>query len=165
MDKEGFGMYGKMSIDEENEIPLRDDFIKFPDQPDTPPRLIASRCKACGDIAFPSKKLCGMCESNSLEDYYLSSHAKVHTYTVVYQSGLPGVSVPYVLVVVKFPDDDHLLVAGQLTGIEPENVKVGMEVETIIDVVRTGLLGLLVGRTRNVVGYKFRPVKNGQDLE
>ena len=160
MNKSEIGKYGKMRINSQNEIPLRKGIIKFPDNNYEPPRLIASKCISCGDISFPSKILCGKCNSEILEEYLLSHTAEIHTYTIIYQGGLPGVQIPNILVVVKFPDDDELLVAGQMIDAKPEDIKIGLKVETVVDVVRAGLLGLLSGRPRNVVGYKFRLISN-----
>lgn len=154
------GKYGKMGVDDRYEIPLRKGLIKFPENKNDPPRLIASECVSCGDISFPSKILCGKCNSIILREYLLSSTAEIHTYTVIYQGGLPGVQTPNILVVVKFPDDEELLVAGQMVDADPEDIKIGLKVETIVDVVRAGLLGLLSGKPKNVVGYKFRLVNN-----
>lgn len=160
MAQENYGLYGKMSLDETEDIPLRKGIIRFPSTPEEAPNLIASRCKVCGDISFPPKLLCGKCEGGDMEEYLLNNRATVYSYTVIYQGGLPGVDIPYALVIVKFSDDDELLIAGQMTGTDPEDVKIGMEVETVIDTVRLGLMGLLSGRIRSVLGYKFRPVKN-----
>ena len=153
------GKYGKMKLEpEKGEIPLREGILKFPSSPEDEPHLIASKCKSCGDIAFPPKVFCGKCEGEETEEFLLSNRAKVYTYTIVHQMGIPGIEVPYALVIVKFPEDEELLIAGQITGCKPEEVKIGMEVETVIDKVRSGILGLLTGENRDVIGYKFRPV-------
>ena len=143
---------------EEGEIPLREGILKFPSSPEEEPHIIASRCRSCGDIAFPPKVFCGKCECEELEEILLSNVGKVYTYTVVRQMGIPGIDVPYILVVVKFPEDDELLIAGQMTGCNLEEVRIGMDVETIIDKVRSGLPNMMTGESRDVIGYKFRPV-------
>lgn len=157
---EDYGPYGKLRLnEEEGDILIREGVLKFPSSPDEPPRLIASRCTKCGDISFPPKWMCGKCDSEEVEEYLLSNRGHIYTFTIVNQLGIPGIEVPYVLAIVKVPDDDELMIAGQLTGCEPEEAKIGMEVETVIEKVRAGMLGMLMGRPRDVIGYKFRPVK------
>lgn len=154
------GPYGKLSIDEETgEIPLREGILKFPSKPGEPAQIIGSKCKKCGDISFPPKWMCGKCDSDEMEEHPLSPRGKVYTYTIVHQMGTPGIEVPYALVLVKVPDDKELLIAGQLQDAKMEDVKIGMEVEVIFGKVRSGMLGLLMGQQRDVIGYKFRPVK------
>jgi uncharacterized OB-fold protein len=154
------GPYGHLSIlEDEGEIPLREGILKFPTKPGEPARIIASKCKKCGDISFPQKLYCGICDGEEMEEHVLSPRGKVYTYTVVHQMGTPGVEVPYALVLVKVPEDDKLLIAGQLTGVKMEDVKIGMDVEIIFGKCRMGMLGLLAGQPQDVIGYLFRPVR------
>lgn len=148
------GSFGKMKLEpEKGEIPLRKGILRFPSSPEEEPHLVASKCKSCGDIAFPPKTFCGKCEGEEVEEMLLGNKANVYSYTTVYQMGVPGVEVPHTIAIVKFPEDDELLVAGQMTDCAPEEVKVGMEVETVIDKVRSGKMP-----GTDVIGYKFRPV-------
>ena len=45
-------------------------------------RLIGSKCKDCGQIWWPARKVCGKCNSRNMEDYALSHTGKllVHHY-------------------------------------------------------------------------------------
>jgi len=147
------GLYGRLGLGE-GEIPLRDGILRFPSSPKEKPHLIASKCKSCGDISFPPKIFCGKCEGQDVEMISLSNRGKIYSYTVVRQMAIPGIEVPYVLAIVKLPDDPELLIATQIADCEPEDVSIGMEVEMIIDKVRTGLTS-----GKDVIGYKFRPVK------
>ena len=147
------GAYGRLGL-EEGEILLREGILRFPPSREEVPHLIASRCKSCGDISFPPKIFCGKCEGEDIEMIPLSNKAKIYSYTIVRQMAMPGVEVPYVLAIVKVPEDPQLLIATQIAGCEPEDVKIGMDVEMLIDKVRTGLAS-----GKDVIGYKFRPIK------
>lgn len=139
----------------EGEILLREGLIKFPEGPGDSPKLIGSKCSQCGDIAFPKKYLCGKCDSASLEEILLGPRAKLYTYTVVRQ-GVPGLNSPYILAHVKFPEDDELMVMAQMRDCPFEEVKIGMDLELVIDQVRVSMEGL------KVIGYVFRPEREGE---
>lgn len=98
-------------------------------------RLLASRCKKCGTLAFPKKSFCANpdCEKKreNVEEIRLSKTGKVYSYTV--QKYTPPEPFrmepkqPYALGMVDFPEG--LRVWGIFT--RKENLKIGMEVETV----------------------------------
>ncbi len=147
-------MKHKMKL-EDGEVLLREGLLKFPEGPGDSPRLIGSRCTACGDVAFPRKYLCGKCASDCLEEVLLGPEAELHSYTIVRQA-TPLFEVPYILGIVKFPEDDELLVLGQLRDCPEDKVKIGMRLELIIDQVRMSMEG------DKVIGYVFRPLESGE---
>src|ERR1700750_1375277 len=90
-----------------------------------PPRLLASRCGACGAKAFPARTFCPACRAvDGLAETELGVHGRVCTFTVVRQAP-PGVEVPYVLAQIDLPADDVRLMA-TVVGVEPEDVVIGM---------------------------------------
>jgi uncharacterized protein len=103
--------------------------------PSDDPRLLVSRCKKCGTIAFPKKSFCPNpdCEKKreNIEDIRLSKKGKVYSYTCqIYQPPAPfrmEPFEPYALGMVDFPEG--LRVWGMFT--RKENLKIGMEVETV----------------------------------
>ena len=85
------GRFGKMKLEpEKGEIPLRKGILRFPSSPEEEPHLVASKCKSCGDIAFPPKTFCGKCESEEVEEVVLSNKAKVYSYTNRLPNGCTG---------------------------------------------------------------------------
>jgi uncharacterized protein len=143
----------KMKL-EPGEVLIREGLVQFPSSEEEKPRLIASRCPKCGDFAFPPKELCGKCDCTSLEKALLSSRGKVYSHTVVRQA-IFGYELPKVVAMVKMPEDDTLLIIGQVKDCSEKEIRVGMEVETIIDQLYTSLSG------QKVVGWAFRPVEKG----
>jgi len=144
----------KMQL-EEGEILLREGLIKFPSSPNEKPQIIASRCKKCKDIAFPGKERCGKCDGTEMEEVLLSNKGKIYSYTIVRQA-IPGYQVPNILGVVKVPEDDTLMIITQIKDCSIEDVRCGMEVETIIAELYTNMKG------QKIIGYAFRPVKEGE---
>jgi uncharacterized OB-fold protein len=53
----------------------------------------------------------------------------VYSYTVNHQRWLPGLEVPYAVVLVEFPAHPGVRVAGRLRGCPPDDVAIGTEVE------------------------------------
>ncbi len=141
----------KMKL-EEGEVLIREGLVEFPATPEDKPRLVASKCPKCGDVAFPPKELCGICDATELEKALLSNRGTVFSHTVVRQAVF-GYELPKVVAMIKMPEDDTLMIIGQVHDCTEDEIKVGMEVETIIGQIYTSLLGL------KVIGWAFKPVK------
>ncbi|MBC2716314.1 MAG: hypothetical protein HF978_13475 [Desulfobacteraceae bacterium] len=136
---------------EENEMWVRENLLKLPETPDESPRLIAGKCESCGDVSFPQKERCGVCSCKNINQIYLSRTAKIYSYTIVHRS-VPGYQLPNIVAMLKFKEDDSLLVISQIKNIAPEDVKSGMEVELIIDKLSDNFM-----TGKKVIGYAFQP--------
>jgi len=134
----------------EERVLLREGILTEAHGDDGKPRLIASCCRRCGDVAFPRKFLCGKCEGAELDEVMLGPRGTVHTYTVV-RVAPPGYHVPYPLAMVKFAEDEELTVLGQL-NCPPDQVKMGMEVELHFGPIYVNRSG------SEVMCYGFKPV-------
>ncbi|RLF03845.1 MAG: transcriptional regulator [Thermoprotei archaeon] len=116
-------------------------------------RLIGSRCKSCGSTFFPPKAACKKCGSRDLEEIELPKRGKIITYTVV-RSPPRGFEylVPYVIAIVELEDGTRVLT--QITDVNPEEVKTGMQVEAVFrklkEQSRSGIIEY---------GIKFRPIR------
>jgi uncharacterized OB-fold protein len=110
--------------------------------------LVGSRCGACDACFFPPRQVCSRCLAESLEPAALSTRGTVHTYTVVHQAA-PEFEVPYALGYVDLPEGVRVL--GQITGVAPEAVCIGMEVELSLEPFGENDEG------QEVIGYRFRP--------
>ncbi len=91
-------------------------------------RLLAQRCAACGAESFPPRGMCRACRSRATEAVQISGPGHIYSLTVNYQRWLPGLDVPYALVLVEFPDHPGVRVMGRLRGCPPEDARIGMEV-------------------------------------
>ena len=93
-------------------------------------RLLAERCTACGAESFPPRGICRRCRSRETEPAEITGRGEVYSFTVNYQKWLPDLEVPYAIVLVEFPAHPGVRVAGRLRGCGPEDVRIGMPVET-----------------------------------
>jgi len=114
-----------------------------------PPRLLGSRCGACGTTTFPPRGFCPACRAaEGLQRVELAAKGRVHSYTVVRQAP-PGVEVPYVLAWVDLPSDQVRLMS-KVVGIAPEEVVLDLPVELELAPFGTADDGA------DLMGYRFR---------
>jgi uncharacterized OB-fold protein len=123
------------------------------------PRLIGGRCKSCGDHFFPKVSICRnpYCKKTEpVEEVLLSRRGTLYTFTVNhYKPPVPYHSpdpfVPYANGIVEFPEG--LMVQGQIaSGYDEKNLKVGSEMELILDKLYDDEKG------NEVITWKFKPV-------
>ena len=90
--------------------------------------LMASRCKNCGKLLVPPRPVCPSCYSSQMEWVRLSGRGKIRTYTVIHVAPPEFVDkIPYIVAIVEL--EEGVKLPGMMTGIKPEEVQVGMEVE------------------------------------
>lgn len=105
------------------------------DCPSDDPRLLVSRCRKCGTIAFPKRPFCTNPDCakkrENVEEVRLGKRGKVYSYSCqIYQPPAPfrmEPFEPYALGMVDFPEG--LRVWGMFT--RKDNLEIGMEVETV----------------------------------
>jgi uncharacterized OB-fold protein len=59
----------------------------------------------------------------------ITSRGRIYSLTVNYQRWLPGLEVPYAIVLVEWDDHPGVRVVGRLRGCAPEEAAIGMEVD------------------------------------
>jgi hypothetical protein len=92
-------------------------------------RLVVERCAACGAAMFPPRGMCRMCRGREMLAAEVTGPGRVYSYTVNYQRWLPGLEVPYAIVLVEFDEFPGVRVTGRLRGCPPEAAAIGMTVE------------------------------------
>jgi hypothetical protein len=119
--------------------------------------LLGTHCKSCGDYFFPKTFTCHdpKCKTKDIEDVKLNRKGKVTSYSVMaYPPPPPYIApanyVPIPVVAVELPEGINII--GMMEGCEPKNVKIGMEVETVISVLYTD------ENKDDILGWKFKPV-------
>ncbi|MDF2955247.1 MAG: OB-fold protein [Candidatus Alkanophagales archaeon MCA70_species_2] len=115
-------------------------------------RLVGFKCKSCGEINLPRRRICRKCRKPSeFEEVKLSRKGSLYTFTIV-EYGPPGLERKYAVGVAELKEGVRLI--GRLTDCKPEDVKVGMPVELVLRKVieRGGLVEY---------GYAFRPLRGG----
>jgi uncharacterized OB-fold protein len=140
---------------EENEVLLRKGLFVFPEDEKGTPHLIGGKCKNCGDICFPKRLLCDMCDSEEpMEEILIGEKGILDTYAVV-RVGYPGYDLPYIMANVTLPEGKDLQVVAQLEDCEPEEVRIGMSLA-----LTTGKIKTDISTGKDVIAYKYRPVRD-----
>ena len=123
--------------------------------PDGESHLIGSKCRACGEIYFPKKdsNWCVHCNKKEMEDITLSNRGKIGSFAIVMIPPAGGFyigQVPYTYGSVDLPEG--VRVETQFTETDPENIKVGMDAELVIDKLGNDEEG------NEVLTFRFKPV-------
>jgi uncharacterized OB-fold protein len=136
------------------QVPIAPEYFSVPDEgaEDRRPRLLGSRCPACGEHFYPRRLVCAKCLHEGCEDVVLSPTGTLWTYTYVHVPlfakkdakvdayGVGQVDLP------EGPRIQAILVGG------PDDFEIGMALELDTETLRQDDEG------NDVVIYRFRPV-------
>ena len=127
--------------------------------PSDEPRLIGSRCQACGVMTFPQQPDCPRCAGDAMEEALFERRGTLWTFTT--QEFVPksppyarvesaDTFVPYAVGYVEFAGQAK--VEGRVDVADLSTLRIGMEMEVVVIT--------LVDRPdgTEVVTYAFRPV-------
>ena len=145
-----------MSGAEKKQIPIKEGLFTWPSED---PRLIGSKCKNCGEITFPAQNSCPNCCLEDVENIHLSNKGKLWTWTVqgffpksppYAGPDTPETFVPFGVGYIELADE--VKVESRLTENDPEKLKIGMDMELVIERFREDEEG------NDVMIFAFRPV-------
>ena len=120
------------------------------DWPSEKPSLIGNRCKLCGKVFFPRRFICPDCfEEGTLQVVHLGRRGKLYTFCIL-ERGPLGFDAPYAVGYIDLPEG--LRIYSILTETSTERLKIGMEMELVIEKIRIDSEG------NEIIGYKFKPV-------
>ena len=105
------------------------------------PRLLGTRCKACGNYFFPKEtSYCRNpgCASTEFEEVQLSSRGKLWSYTnncyaPPAQYVVKEPFQPYALAAVELERDGMVVLGQVVAGVGIEQLKAGMEMQLVLD--------------------------------
>ena len=135
-------------------VAIEEGFFRIPDDPAEPPRLLGSRCPACGEVFFPRRLVCAKCLYEGTEDTELSTSGTIYTWTYCHVPlfGKKDADVTgYGVAQVDLPEGPR--VQSILSG-EREQFSIGMTVELDLETLRQNSNG------DDVVIYRFRPLRD-----
>jgi len=117
------------------------------------PQLIGGKCPSCGEVVFPKSQVCPNCQEENIEEIKLGPRGKIYSITVVMQQPRPYYRgpVPYGLGFVELPEG--VRVETLFTDCDPEGLKIGDEVELVIEKLYDDDEG------NELISYKFRPIE------
>lgn len=142
-----------MVVNKKRKIPVREGLFITSSPADGKPRLVGGKCFSCGEVIFPKLEICPNCQEEKIEEIILSRRGKIYSYTVVMQQPRPYYKgpVPYGLGFVELPEG--VRIETLFANCDPEALKIGDEVELIIDKLYDDDEG------NELITYKFEPIK------
>jgi uncharacterized OB-fold protein len=91
------------------------------------------RCNACKYFIHPPSVLCPKCHSKDLGVEAVSGQGEVHTFSINYQAWMPGLELPFVLAVVRLPEQADLRITTNIVNCAPDDVTFGMPVQVLFE--------------------------------
>lgn len=133
--------------------PIAEGLFTFPSDD---PRLIGSRCVACGIVTFPAQESCARCPSTEMKERLLPRRGRLWAWTTQefpppsppYAGPADAAFVPYGVGYVELADE--VKVETRLT--RADGLQIGMEMELVLVPFRTDADG------SEVITFAFRPV-------
>jgi uncharacterized OB-fold protein len=113
--------------------------------------LRIQRCGSCGVLRHPPGPMCPRCHGTSHDYVVASGRGEVFSYVVHHHPPVPGRTAPFVVAVVQLPEG--VRIAGNVLGVPPEQVQIGMPVEVVFERADAGL-----------VLPQWRPASDGTDV-
>ena len=124
------------------------------DQNGKGPRLIGSKCAECGDVVFPRRILCSVCDSQEpMKEVFIGERGILHTYTITRMDFL-GIKAPYIMGVVKLPEADDLYAIVMIEDCAVDEAKIDMPLSLTIGEIRTDAF-----TGKKIIAHKYRPVR------
>ena len=137
----------------ENQRMVMEGIIEFPSRAGEPPHLSGNKCSSCGKVFFPKRVICPDCfTEDTLTEFGLGPEGKIYTYTIINYPPPVGIEAPYAYGYVDLVNS-NMRVFSLFTECDPEKLKIGMDVELVIEKIRTDKDGT------EIIGYKFKPVQ------
>jgi uncharacterized OB-fold protein len=125
------------ALSREARVPIQAGLFTWPSER---PQLVASRCKACGELSFPSQASCPCCTGRDCEDVLLSRRGKLWTFTIMhFPPPVPPFEgpadretfVPFGVGYVEL--EEGIRIEARLTENDPEKLSIGMEMELVLE--------------------------------
>jgi uncharacterized protein len=88
--------------------------------------LRIQRCGACGALRHPPGPVCLACGAAKPDYVVAAGTGEVYSYVVHHHPPVPGRGVPFVVALVQLPEGVRMV--GELLGVSPEKVRIGLPV-------------------------------------
>lgn len=90
-------------------------------------RLEAAKCKGCGKVVYPARRICPGCRGTAFEPTRLSRSGKIVTATVLHVASDDfAMETPFPVAVIETPEGARLM--AQVADAEPDRIVPGTEV-------------------------------------
>jgi uncharacterized OB-fold protein len=93
--------------------------------------LRIQRCSSCGALRHPPGPMCPDCGDPQAGEYVVASGTgKIYSYVVHHHPPVPGKKAPFIVALVELAEGVRVL--GELRGITPDQVRIGMAVRSAL---------------------------------
>ena len=95
--------------------------------------LTLQQCRRCKHVQHPPEDVCESCQSFDLGGFASTGEGRVESVAVVTQAVHPALAdqVPYAIVLVSVADAPGILIAGNVAGTAPDDVRIGAAVQVV----------------------------------
>ncbi len=91
-------------------------------------RILGTKCKKCGTLSYPPRKVCPTCKSREYEDYQFKGEGEILTFTEIYSAPKDfNEFIPITIGLIKLDEGPKIL--SQI--VDFENIKIGDRVESV----------------------------------
>src|SRR5215470_16911435 len=97
--------------------------------------LTLQQCTRCQHIQHPPDDVCEACQSFELGGFVSAGDGRIESVAVVTQAVHPLLAdrVPYAIVLVSVADAPGILLAGNVVGTQPDDVRIGDRVRVVYE--------------------------------
>lgn len=99
-------------------------------------------CVHCDYYIHPPAPVCPKCLTRSVEPKAVSGDATVVSFTVNHQPWMPGLEVPYAIVIVELAEQKGLRLTSNVVNCAIDDVRIGMQVHVVFHQVEDVFLPL-----------------------
>ena len=90
-----------------------------------------TKCRRCGKVSFFKRSVCPYCGSRDVEIVKSRGFGKVRLFTISYFRGSTNLeNYPRIIALIEL--EEGMRVIGELSDVEPDEVREGMEVEAVL---------------------------------
>lgn len=114
-------------------LPVLDDLHRFFWTSGADGILRFQHCADCGHWLHPPSVNCPRCLSENIGPQAVSGLATVAAVTVNHQPWMPGLKVPYAIVIVELDEPAGLRLTTNVVGVPPESVYIGQRVRAVFE--------------------------------
>jgi uncharacterized protein len=99
-------------------------------------RLVAQRCLGCQRLRHPPRPMCPHCHSLEFEAATLSGRGSLYSYAILHHPQHPAFDYPVMAALVDL--DEGIRMVSNLSGIDPEQIEIGMALEVAFEPTENG---------------------------
>jgi uncharacterized OB-fold protein len=134
-------------------VPIKPGFFTVPDDPNEPPKLLATRCDACGEHFYPRRAVCAKCLSEKTSGVELEARGTLYSYTFVHFPLFGSMNIEhmdgYGVGQIDLPEGPRI--QAPLAG-KQDDFRIGQSLRAEFDTLRED-------GGRQIVIIRFRPVE------